>query len=161
MKTAITTFAAATALAALAVPSADNYTAVTNDWTAGNYSNVYEWAQVRLAADTNDLAASYVMVEYDTSFSDFTAMSNSVLRMMRASDAATLPEFTNMWQKTRRAWVSYLEDFLPVQNESERAAQQQKARRTGRPMVSAFVLKMIDDAGLWDNSSNSNGEGEE
>ena len=62
---------------ALAVPSADNYHAVTNDWHKGNWTNVYELAQQRLAANTNDIVGAYIMKDYDIMFSDFTAMSNS------------------------------------------------------------------------------------
>ncbi len=149
MKKAIAIIIAAAAFAAHATPSADNYHSVTNDWYCGNYSNVLEWAQTRLAANTNDVAASYVMVEYDTSFSDFSAMSNSVLRLIRVSDAVADPDFAEIHQKIRPGWIAYLEDFLPAQSESERLVEQQKSYRTGRKMTCDFILELLNNNNLW------------
>lgn len=151
MKTTILSAAAAVAfLPAQAMPSADNYASVTNDWQQGNYSNVYEWAQSRLSANTNDLPAAYVMVEYDVSFSDFTSMSNSIMRMMRVSDTATLPAFTNLYHKTRPGWTYYLENFLPAQNESEREAEQLKSLAPGRPLTCSPFLDILWENSLWE-----------
>ena len=80
--------AVALAFAANATPSANNFHAVTNDWYQGNYSNVYELAQQRLVANSNDLVAAVNMESYDLRFSSFAAISNSILRLMRASEAA-------------------------------------------------------------------------
>ena len=140
---------AAMCMAAVATPSQDNYASVTNDWYQGNYSNVYEWAQARLAVNTNDLPAAYAMMEYDVSFSDFNAMSNSILRLMRISDAATQPAFTNLYQMTRPGWEYYLDVFLPKQQESERQAEQMKSMAPGRPMTSSIFLEIFWDNGLW------------
>ena len=149
MKTTIMSGIAAVCMTAAATPSQDNYASVTNDWHLGNYSNVYEWAQLRLAANTNDLPGAYAMVEYDVSFSDFATMSNSILRLLRASDAATLPAFTNLYQMTRPGWEYYLSDFLPRQKESERHAEQLKSLVPGRPMTSSVFLEIFWQNGLW------------
>ena len=58
---ALCAVAAASVFAATATPSSNDYASVTGDWARGDYTNVYEWAQARLAADTNDLPAAYVM----------------------------------------------------------------------------------------------------
>ena len=89
------------------------------------------------------------MVEYDISFSDFATMSNSIIRLMRVSDAATLPAFTNLYSMTRPGWEYYLSDFLPRQLESERLAEQQKSLQPGRPMTSAIFLEIFWNNGLW------------
>jgi len=115
----------------------------------GNYSNVYEWAQQRLAANTNDLPGAYAMLEYDLCFSDFNAMSNSIQRMMRVSDDVALPAFTNLYQSTRAGWVYYLDHFLPAQNEEERLVEQQKSLIPGRRMTCDIVLEMLHDNALW------------
>ncbi len=146
---ALCAVAAAGVFAATATPSSNDYASVTGDWARGDYTNVYEWAQARLAADTNDLPAAYVMVEYDVAFSDFSAMSNSILRMMRLSDAATLPAFTNLYQMTRQGWVYYLDTFLPQQSEAERTTEQQKSYLPGRPLTCSPFLKIMWDNGLW------------
>ena len=149
MKTLMASIAIAAALALDAAPSADNYAAVTNDWAQGNYSNVYEWAQQRLAANTNDLPGAYAMLEYDLCFSDFNAMSNSIQRMMRVSDDVTLPAFTNLYQSTRAGWVYYLDHFLPAQNDAERLVEQQKSLIPGRRMTCDIVLELLQDNDLW------------
>ena len=150
MKKLMLAAGAAAAMAAGAAPSADNYAAVTNDWTHGNYSNVLEWAQTRLSANTNDLPAAYAMVEYDLAFSDFNAMSNSILRMMRLSDAATGPAaFTNMYQMPRPGWVYSLDSFLPAQSEADRPSEQRKSGRPGRPMTCSPFLKIFWENNLW------------
>ncbi len=53
--------AVALAFAANATPSSNNFHSVTNDWYQGNYSNVYELAQQRLVANSNDLVAAVIM----------------------------------------------------------------------------------------------------
>ena len=105
MKKLIATALAATAAAVFAEPSSNNFHSVTNDWYQGNYSNVYELAQQRLVANSNDLVAAVIMESYDLRFSSFAAISNSILRLMRASEAATLPAYTNMY------WQFYRDDY--------------------------------------------------
>ena len=73
-KTTIIAVWTATALTVGATPTQNTYHAVTNDWRSGAYSNVLELAQSRLAANTNDIVAAYIMKDYDIMFSDFTAM---------------------------------------------------------------------------------------
>ena len=91
-----TTIMAAFAAATLAV--------VTNDWRRGAYSNVLELAQSRLAANTNDIVAAYIMKDYDIMFSDFTAMSNSLQRLIRAGALVTLPAYTNRFPRLRQGY---------------------------------------------------------
>ena len=110
---------------------------------------MHEWAQQRLAANTNDLPGAYAMLEYDLCFSDFNAMSNSIQRMMRVSDDVTLPAFTNLYQSTRAGWVYYLDHFLPAQNDAERLVEQQKSLIPGRRMTCDIVLEMLHDNDLW------------
>ena len=91
MKNTIAAIALSLSAFAWATPSGDNYAAVTNDWYQGNWTNVYELAQQRLAANTNDLVASHLMVSYDILFSDYQAISNSILRLVGALDSVTAP----------------------------------------------------------------------
>ena len=50
--------------AASAMPSTNNFHAVTNDWYNGNFTNVYELAQMRLAANSNDVVGAYLMLDW-------------------------------------------------------------------------------------------------
>ena len=150
MKKRIATVLAATAVAVLAVPSENTYHAVTNDWYQGNYSNVYELAQQRLVANSNDLVAAVIMESYDLRFSSFTVISNSILRLMRASEAATLPAYTNMyWRFYRDEYSWYLGEYLPQQSEARRQGEMYKAYTIHVPMTCAPTLKLLWDENLW------------
>lgn len=150
MKKRIATVLAATAVAVLAVPSENTYHAVTNDWYQGNYSNVYELAQQRLVANSNDLVAAVIMESYDLRFSSFTVISNSILRLMRASEAATLPAYTNMyWRFYRVEYNWYLGEYLPQQSEARRQGEMYKAYAIHVPMTCAPTLKLLWDENLW------------
>ena len=150
MKKRIATVLAATAVAVLAVPSENTYHAVTNDWYQGNYSNVYELAQQRLVANSNDLVAAVIMESYDLRFSSFTVISNSILHLMRASEAATLPAYTNMyWRFYRDEYNWYLGEYLPQQSEARRQGEMYKAYAIHVPMTCAPTLKLLWDENLW------------
>ncbi len=144
---------AATAFAAMAVavatPTANNYASVTNDWYNGNWSNVYELAQARFAANSNDLVAANIMVDYDILFSDHITMSNSIIRYMRISDAATLPAYTNIYNVMRPGWEIYLNEFLPSRTEADLLEQRTKSYIIHKRMSSGFVLKILWDNGAW------------
>ena len=119
-------------------------------WYQGNYSNVYELAQQRLAANTNDLVAAVIMETYDLRFSSFAAISNSILRVMRASEAATLPAYTNMyWRYYRDDYNWYLGEYLPQQSEARRQSEMYKAYKIHVPMSCAPTLKTFWDNNLW------------
>ena len=49
---------ALSATISFALPSANNFHAVTNDWYNGNFTNVYELAQIRIAANSNDVVGA-------------------------------------------------------------------------------------------------------
>ena len=151
MKPTYIIFAVASAFVGMskAAPSEDCFTAVTNDWYSGAYSNVYELAQQRLAVNTNDLAASHIMVEYDVAFSDMSAISNSIVRLLRVSDAETNPAFTNYYAATRAGWICYLEEYLPTLTDEQRTLEQSKSYIPGKRMTCQRMLKLLWDNGLW------------
>lgn len=152
-------FACSAAL--FATPSTNTVEAITRDWYEGRYSNVYELAQQRIAANSNDLVAAHLMVEWDLAFSSRETASNTVMRLISIADDVTNPAYTNMYKYTRAAWFRYVNRYLPSLTEDEWQAHIQRSHATGRPMNATRMLKVIHDSGLWDNSSNSNGEGEE
>ena len=150
MKKLIVAALAATASAVFAEPSSNDFHSVTNDWYQGNYSNVYELAQQRLVANSNDLVAAVIMESYDLRFSSFAAISNSILRLMRASEAATLPAYTNMyWQLYRDEYNWYLGEYLPQQSEARRQSEMYKAYKIHVPMSCTSTLKLLWDENLW------------
>ena len=150
MKKLIVAALAATASAVFAEPSSNNFHSVTNDWYQGNYSNVYELAQQRLVANSNDLVAAVIMESYDLRFSSFAAISNSIQRLMRASEAAALPAYTNMyWRFYRDEYNWYLGEYLPQQSEARRQSEMYKAYKIHVPMSCTSTLKLLWDENLW------------
>ena len=149
MKKAIAVIAIALSASALAAPSADSYASVTNDWYQGNWTNVYELAQQRLAANTNDLVASHLMVSYDILFSDYQTMSNSIQRLVSALDSVSEPSLTNLCSSLRSGWVCYLDEFLPQQTEAVLQEQRVKSQITHKPLDCDFILKQLAEKGLW------------
>lgn len=149
MKNTIAAIALSLSAFAWATPSGDNYAAVTNDWYQGNWTNVYELAQQRLAANTNDLVASHLMVSYDILFSDYQAISNSILRLVGALDSVTEPSLTNLCAQLRPGWVYYLDDFLPQQTEATLQEQRAKSQISHKPLDCDFILEQISESGLW------------
>ena len=150
MKIAIT-FALTVALAftADATPTENTYAAVTNDWYNGNWTNVLELAQIRRAANSNDLVAANIIVSYDVLFSDVGAMSNSVTRLIDAMDQSSAPALTNLHSRLRPGWVYFRDQFLPYQTAADLQQQHEKSYITHKPIDCDFVLKAIWDNGLW------------
>ena len=150
MKIAITVaLTVALAFTAGETPTENTYVAVTNDWYNGNWTNVYELAQVRLAANSNDLVAANIIVSYDVLFSDIGAMSNSVTRLIDAMDQSSAPALTNLHSRLRPGWVYFRDQFLPHQTAADLQQQHEKSYITHKPIDCDFVLKAIWDNGLW------------
>ena len=150
MKIAITVaLTVAQAFMADAMPTENTYHAVTNDWYNGNWTNVYELAQARLAVNSNDLVAANIIVSYDVLFSDIGAMSNSVTRLIDAMDQSSAPALTNLNSRLRPGWVYFRDQFLPYQTAADLQQQHEKSYITHKPLDCDFVLKAIWDNGLW------------
>ena len=149
MKTIIASIVFVVTATISAVPTTNTYVAVTNDWYNGNWSNVYELAQTRFAANSNDLVAATIMIDYDVLFSDLQSISNSIIRYMRISDSATLPAYTNLYHKMRPGWEIYLNEFLPQQNEESLLERNTKSHITHKPMSSDFILDILWQNGIW------------
>ena len=150
MKTAITiVLIAALAFTADATPTENTYAAVTNDWYNGNWTNVLELAQIRRAANSNDLVAANIIVSYDVLFSDVGTMSNSVTRLIDAMDQSSAPALTNLHFRLRPGWVYFRDQFLPYQTAADLQQQHEKSYITHKPIDCDFVLKAIWDNGLW------------
>lgn len=150
MKIAITiVLMAVLAFTADAAPTENTYAAVTNDWYNGNWTNVLELAQIRRAANSNDLVAANIIVSYDVLFSDVGTMSNSVTRLIDAMDQSSAPALTNLHSRLRPGWVYFRDQFLPYQTAADLQQQHEKSYITHKSIDCDFVLKAIWDNGLW------------
>lgn len=141
--------ALAMVLSARAVPTENTFSAVTNDWYVGKWTNVLELAQARLAANSNDLVGAHLVVSYDVLFSDIPAISNSVTRLIGAMDASSEPAMTNLISQLRPGWVYFRDEFLPRQTAADVQAQHEKSSITNKTLDCDFILKQIWDNGLW------------
>ena len=148
-KTTIMAVLAAAALTVSATPTQNTYHAVTNDWRRGAYSNVLELAQSRLAANTNDIVAAYIMKDYDIMFSDFAAMSNSLQRLIRAGALVTLPAYTNRFPRLRQGYEDFLQFVIPAHDDNFRIQEQQRPIPPGTPMNSEHLLQLFWVNNQW------------
>ena len=145
----IAVFVAAVSINVFAAPSADNFHSVTNDWWNGNYTNVYELAQLRYAANTNDLVAAHLMAEYDMSFSTREAISNSYMRLVRVTDGVMHPALTNLYSIARSGFIRYASVYAPSWTDAELEEHHRKSLEPHQTMNCDFVLEIISENGLW------------
>lgn len=150
MKTAIAASLVALAAAALpAAPSADAYPAVTNDWRNAAFSNVYELAVQRRAADSNDVVSAYLLFDWALAFGDLAALSNAVTRVVEASDLVTNAVFAGVYSAMRPLCLAYRDEFLPLQTEALLQGEQQKLQTPGTGLANDFILRLLWENGLW------------
>ena len=136
-RTTIMAALSATVLAINAAPTQNTYHAVTNDWRSGMYSNVLELAQSRLAANTNDIVAAYIMKDYD------------IMRLIRAGALVTLPAYTNRFPRLRQGYEDFLEFVIPAHDDNFRIQEQHRPIPPGTPMNSEHLLQLFWENNLW------------
>lgn len=132
-----------------AAPSANCFSAVTNDWYRGNFSNVYELAQMRLSSNSNDVVAAYLMHDWNLAFGYAKDISNCLNRVIHSSDIVTNQGFATVFRRMRPAYVEYQNEFLPTLTDEAMDAERYKAFRSGRMMTSVYLLRLMDEEGLW------------
>ncbi len=134
---------------ALATPSSNNFHAVTNDWYNGNFSNVYELAQMRLAANSNDVVGAYLMLDWDFRFSGTVAVSNSISRVLDVSMMVQNPVFSNAYATVRERCILYRDEFLPTLTDEHQQEVIEKSCVINTPLVNEVPLKILWDNNLW------------
>ena len=140
---------AALATVALASPTENTYHAVTNDWYNANFSNVLELAELRLAANTNDLVGAYLKLSWDICFSDASTLSNSVTRVLDIGDTVQNAAFSNEFWRLRPMTVSFRDDILPMYTEEVRQQEQVRSMQPHKPIPERKWLKLLWDENLW------------
>lgn len=149
MKTNVFFISIMLAARGFAVPSANNYSAVTNDWALGNFTNVYELAQKRLERNANDVVATYIMHDWCISFCNVRDMSNSVNRILTVSASVTNAEFVAVFNRLRPAYIEYRDSFLPTLTQQMVDADRSKSYLLGTTMGTSSVLRLLERLGLW------------
>ena len=112
MKKHIPAVCATLAGLSFATPSSNNFHSVTNDWYNGNFSNVYELAQMRLSTNATDVVGAYLMLDWDLAFSDYSTISNAMMRVVSSSDLVAAPAFSNAYEKCRHLYLSFCENYM-------------------------------------------------
>lgn len=149
MKSLITLMFVAVVGEAYARPSLDSYAGVTNDWYQACYSNVYELAQNRLAANSNDLVAAYLMLDWSTAFEYASETAMRMTRVITLSDSITNEPFASVHQRIRPALVEYRDEFLPTLSREAEDAERHKVFQRGRVITSSYMLRLLEQSGLW------------
>ena len=149
MKTLMIIALATFAECAVAIPSSNNFHAVTNDWYNGNFTNVYELAQLRFAANSNDVVGVYLKVAFDIYHSDMQVLTGDMTRVVAVSDLVTNPAFTNVYHVLRPHYIFYRDEFIPSVTESGRLGEQAKSRSARKPIPGCYILQILWDNGLW------------
>ena len=149
MKMLLTISIALAAAWCYGMPSANTFAAVTNDWYTANFTNVYELAQQRMANNSNDVVAAYLIFDWDVCFSCLDSVSNSVTRVIRLSDAVTNSAFKSKYLSLRDTYISYRDELLPTVDEAVRISEQYKSYLPHKEMPSAYMLDVLNQAGLW------------
>lgn len=140
---------AALATVALASPTENTYHAVTNDWYNANFSNVLELAELRLAANANDLVGAYLKLSWDICFSDASTLSNSVTRVLDIGDTVQNAAFSNEFWRLRPMTVSFRDDILPMYTEEVRQQELVRSTQPHKPIPERKWLKLLWDENLW------------
>ena len=136
-------------LALTSVSQASPYfTNVTNEWWQGRQTNVLAMAEVRLAANANDIAGLLMKASYDFDFSNSTTLSNTLVRVLSVGETITSPAFTNAFRLTR---LDIRGTFITLSRETpeEYASDMHKVMGAGHPMAYSDELKALDDDGYF------------
>ena len=150
-----TLFTMLLATVASSVSASAYYDTITNLWFTAHQTNVLALANQRLMANTNDIAGLLIRASWDFAFSDSTAISNSLERVLSVGGAITTPAFTNEFAFTRID-IQFTLDNLAVRPEEERAADILKSSSPGRLPHFYEDLKALDDDGYFDNVTSGN-----
>ncbi len=149
MKTLVSIIIVFAAVWCKGMPSINTFSAVTNDWYNANFTNVYELAQQRMANNSNDVVAAYLIFNWDVCFSSLGAVSNSVTRVIQLSDGVTNSLFTSRYLPLRDSYISYRDELLPTANEADRIRERYKSYLPHKEMPSAYMLETLNESGLW------------
>ena len=128
--------------------ASSHFTAITNEWFQGHQTNVLTMANQRLAANTNDIAGLLMKASYDFDFSDATALSNTLVRVLAVGETITTPAFSNAFRLVR---LDIRGTFKTISTETpeEHAADMLKIMGPGHPMAYDFALEALDDDGYF------------
>jgi hypothetical protein len=129
------------------------YTNVTNLWYQGYKSNVLNIANVRLAANSNDIAGLILKAEYHFAFLEVEAISNAYLRVLQVGDTITTTNFVKEWQedKSRERILWILDDFAEnPMTLQEIQAEKPKALINEKPLPDADLIEALQKDGYFD-----------
>ena len=128
------------------------YSLVTNLWHQGAHTSVVELAQLRLAANTNDIAGLITMAGYDLVYSCDDAYSNIVPHVLSVASNITSTAFSadlEFMTLDLTESLYFLTIYHPT--EAERQEDMRKAALPGKFFIYEEPLRLLDEDGYFAN----------
>ena len=131
------------------------YTNVTNLWhQGGEYrTNVLTIANVRLAANTNDIAGLLLKAHYHAEFSEIEETTNAFSRVIQVGDTITTPNFVTCWQEVQsRQGILWFLDIMEKKPLTPQEIQdgKNKALIPHKPLANADLIEALQKDGYFD-----------
>ncbi len=160
MKTATMTMCISLCLGAAAMPSTNTLEAVKADWRSGAFTNVFQLAEQRLAANAHDIVSRFLLSDWNMAFGTADSISNCVSEIIAESDLIQVPAYSNLYWRSRPMFIRYRDEFLPTMTGNVFAVEQQKLREPGKGMPSEYFLEVLSECGMWNAGAQPEPEGE-
>lgn len=125
------------------------YANVSGMWLEGRKSEVYQMAQQRLAADTNDVAGLCLKMEYEVAFLDFANVSNTMVRFLQQGAAVTSEHFAAQFPFVQED-VSHLLALLPEYPPERIAEDRLKGAITNKPLIWGTCIEALEEDGYFE-----------
>lgn len=134
---------------AVGMAGAGFYANVPGMWLDGRKAEVYEMAQQRLAADTNDVAGLCLKMEYEVAFLDFANVSNTMVRFLQQGAAVTSEHFAAQFPFVQED-VSHLLALLPEYPPERIAEDRLKGAITNKPLIWGTCIEALEEDGYFE-----------
>ena len=130
---------------------ADSFVLVTNLWYQGYKTNVLAIAEQRLAANSNDIAAVFLKLEYDIEFIRTNDVERSIAKLLRLANCATNANIAKYRDEIITGYSLFRNFLLNDYHPSAEVLEQdrQKGFLNHKPFSSERYLKALHDDGLF------------
>ncbi|MDD2239708.1 MAG: hypothetical protein PHI93_03495 [Kiritimatiellae bacterium] len=137
-------------LMAIATYAQTNFTeTVSSLWYSGQKTNVLNIAEQRLQLNSNDIAGLILKMEYEITFLELDAVTNTMERVIQVGSSITTTNFVSVFPKLEGS-INHLVEMIPLYPTNELAADQGKGDISGKPLPHTEVLQALEDDGYFD-----------
>jgi hypothetical protein len=135
---------------AIATYAQTNFTeTVSSLWYSGQKTNVLNIAEQRLQLNSNDIAGLILKMEYEITFLELDAVTNTMERVIQVGSSITTTNFVSVFPKLEGS-INHLVEMIPLYPTNELAADQGKGDISGKPLPHTEVLQALEDDGYFD-----------